>query len=82
MTPEAYYWIYVAYLSIAGLTSMSLGIKAYNGYKANKHRRYNLQQLIRSKPMDYILHALHVPPYLMAAYWYYDAYEHTKDEIH
>ena len=46
MTPDAYYWIAVAYASIAGLTSMSLCVKGYNAYRDNKYY-----------PTDYVLHA-------------------------
>ena len=74
MTPDAYYWIAMAYASISGLSGFSLVAKAYNAYKLNQSLKYSHEPKIRPKPMDYVLHGLHIPPYLLAAYWYYDAY--------
>ena len=82
MTPTAYYWISMAYASIALLTIISLILKAYGGYCRKKQRcnayscsTESIETSCSSKPMDYVLHILHVPPYLIAAYWYYNAYK-------
>ena len=79
MTPDAYYWISLAYVSIAGLTSISLFGKAYEGHRRKK-RSYDVYDSTQShkKPIDYILHVLHIPPYMIAAYWYYDSYKNYK----
>lgn len=77
MTPEAYYYISLAYLSIASLTAFTLCLKGYIGY-----RNSNCEKPKPLKPFFYILHSLHIPPYLIAAYWYYDAYLESKSKIH
>ena len=64
MTPDAYYYISVAYASIAALTSVGLVVKRFK--KQFKHPGF----------IEYVLHGLHIPPYLIAAYWYWDGYEY------
>lgn len=66
MTPDAYYYISVAYTSIAALTSVGLVVKRFK--KQFKHPGF----------IEYILHGLHIPPYLIAAYWYWDGYEYMS----
>lgn len=79
MIREAYYWIAVAYASIAIITIISLFMKGYNGYIHKQRTKYMVQASVqRTKYMDYVLHALHIPPYMIAAYWYYDAYKNYK----
>ena len=75
MTPEAYLYISVAYFSIAMLTLITLSIKGYINYK-KRTNKYCLDEFKKKewKPIQYILHLFHVPPYLIASYWYYDAY--------
>lgn len=67
MTPDAYYYITVAYGSIAGLTTVGLVIK-----KFKKHFKY-------PGFIEYVLHGLHIPPYIIAAYWYWDAYKYQVE---
>jgi hypothetical protein len=74
MTPDAYYYISIAYVSIAGLSVLTLSLKGFNTYKEIRYLE-NSEKLCRVKPLQYVLHALHIPPYLIAAYWYYDAYK-------
>ena len=74
MTPEAYYYISLAYLSIAGLTGATLLLKGYNSHKMHKYMCKDERQKHR-QPLQYVLHSLHIPPYLIASYWYYDAYK-------
>ena len=64
MTPDAYYYISVAYASIAALTSVGLVVKRFK--KQFKHPGF----------IEYVLHGLHIPPYIIAAYWYWDSYEY------
>ena len=71
MAPESYLYIGITYLVIAAVTALSLALKAREGRRKNRYREVPIR-----KPLNYILHALHIPPYLMAAYWYYDAYVH------
>lgn len=66
MTPDAYYYISVAYASIAALTSVGLVVKRFK--KQFKHPGF----------IEYVLHGLHIPPYLIAAYWYWDSYEYMS----
>lgn len=73
MTPDAYYYISLVYLSIAGLTSGTLCLKAYYGHQKYKYLERS-EQIKQMKPFQYFLHILHIPPYLIASYWYYDAY--------
>lgn len=68
MTPDAYYYISVAYASIAALTSVGLVVKRFK--KQFKHPGF----------IEYILHGLHIPPYLIAAYWYWDSYEYMLEK--
>ena len=78
MKTEAYYYISVIYVSIAGLMFITLCVKGYYTYKKVRyvHKEDRLKII---KPIQYILHLLHIPPYLIAAYWYYDSYqEYTK----
>ena len=71
MTPESYYYIALAYLSIATLTTTTLCIKGVMVcVKSNRKLKW----------VQYMLHSLHVPPYLIAAYWYYDAYSHMSPQ--
>ena len=63
MTQDAYYYIAIAYASIAALTSVGLIVKRFK--KHFKHPGF----------IEYVLHGLHVPPYLIAAYWYWEGYE-------
>ena len=79
MTPDAYYYISLAYLSIAGLTTFTLCLKGYLTYKENKYL-VSGDRKHKWKPLQYFLHSLHIPPYLIAAYWYYDAYENYKHD--
>jgi hypothetical protein len=58
MSPDAYYYISFAYVFIAIITALSLVIKRC------KHPEW----------VEYVLHGLHIPPYLIASYWYWDAY--------
>ena len=67
MTPDAYYYISVAYASIAALNSVGLVVKRFK--KQFKHPGF----------IEYVLHGLHIPPYLIAAYWYWDGYEYTSN---
>jgi hypothetical protein len=62
MTPDAYYYIAIAYISIAGLTIAGLILKRFEN-------RFKNPSFI-----EYLLHSFHVPPYLIAAYWYWDAW--------
>lgn len=64
MTPDAYYYIAVAYASIAVLTSVGLVVRRFK--KQFKHPGF----------IEYVLHGLHIPPYMIAAYWYWDGYEY------
>ena len=71
MKEDAYLGISMAYMSVAVLTSVGLIVKGYDGYIHNTlHKNY------RKRTLDYVLHCLHIPPYLIASYWYYDAYIH------
>ena len=80
MTPNAYLYISWAYLSVAALTTSTLCLKGYNAYKDNKYIKYGeSKQTIQ--PLQYVLHALHIPPYLIAAYWYYDSYELHNSQV-
>ena len=81
MTPDAYYWISIAYGSIAASTALSLVLKAYNAHKLNKSLKYSQEPKVHPKPMDYILHCLHIPPYVIASYWYYDSYLSSEYDI-
>jgi len=80
MTPDAYYYISMVYFSIAGLTFFTLSLKGYNTYKQTRYieasERWN-----KIKPLQYILHALHIPPYIIAAYWYLDAYLEYRNGV-
>lgn len=67
MTPDAYYYISVAYASIAVLTSVGLVVKRFK--KQFKHPGF----------IEYVLHGLHIPPYIIAAYWYWDSYEYMLE---
>lgn len=79
MTPDAYLYICIAYMSVAGLTASTLCLK---GCLSHKKYRYMCKEDRQSnwKPLQYVLHTLHIPPYLIAAYWYYDAYQINKSE--
>ena len=77
MSPEAYYYICLAYLSVAGLTTATLCLKGYNSYKDSRYLTYE-ERIKRKQPLQYVLHALHIPPYLIASYWYYDAYNNLE----
>ena len=74
MKEDAYWYISMAYGSIAGLSTLTLGLKAILGYKYlkddDKHSYY--------RPLQYILDSLHIPAYIIASYWYYDAYENYQ----
>tara|TARA_B100001996_G_scaffold371581_1_gene347070 strand:- start:610 stop:864 length:255 start_codon:yes stop_codon:yes gene_type:complete len=74
LTEDAYFYISIAYASIACLTTGSLIL---NGWMQYKKYRYvsELDRKHAKKPLHYVLHALHIPPYLIASYWYYDAYK-------
>lgn len=69
MTPDAYYYIAIAYASIAGLTTVGLIVKRYKEYF--RHPEF----------IEYVLHGLHVPPYLIAAYWYWDGYKYKTEDV-
>ena len=62
MTPEAYYYICIAYGSIALLTGFGLILKRYKA------------SFMYPESIEYLLHGLHIPPYMIASYWYWDAY--------
>lgn len=66
MTPDAYYYISFAYVCIAALTAIGLVVKKFKG--CFKHPEW----------IEYTLHGLHIPPYLIAAYWYWDAYSESR----
>ena len=63
MNPEACYYICFAYISIAILSMIGLMLKRF------KHN-FKYPELI-----EYLLHFFHIPPYFVAAYWYYDCYK-------
>lgn len=71
MTPDAYWYISIAYLSIGFLTGASLLVKKYkDSFKK-----------LDPEIIEYMLHILHIPPYIIASYWYYDSYvqyQHVK----
>ena len=75
MSPESYLYISITYLSIALLTGGTLCLKGYNSHRKHRYMTDEERSLHKNR-MPYILHALHIPPYLIASYWYYDAYEH------
>lgn len=58
MTPDAYWYISLAYGSIAILSGFSLIVK----------RTFKNPDNVNN-----VLHGLHIIPYCIAAYWYYDA---------
>ncbi len=62
MTPDAYYYISFAYVFIAGVSTVGLVVKRF------KHHFRHPEWI------EYTLHGLHIPPYLIASYWYWDAY--------
>ena len=68
----------MAYASIAGLSGLTLAIKAILGYKRYKYLR-NEDKHSYYRPLQYILDSLHIPAYVIASYWYYDAYVHYDD---
>ena len=81
MKEISYYYISIAYCSFAGLSAVGLVLKGYIGrlHRLDVYRPdYNVQKKRRVKYMDYMLHALHIPAYLMASYLYYDAYSQHK----
>ena len=83
MKESSYYYISITYCTIAALSAISLGIKGYLGY-LNTRDTYlyddsSSLKKRRAHSIDYILHILHIPPYLLAAYWYYDSYVEYKD---
>lgn len=69
MTPDAYYYISVAYASIAALTSVGLVVKRFK--KQFKHPGF-----IECPPRS------SHPPYLIAAYWYWDGYEYMLENVY
>jgi len=82
MTPDAYYYISLAYLSIASLTAFTLCLKGYTGYRQSRYLTSS-ERKGNMKPLIYVLHSLHIPPYLIASYWYYDAYNtYESENIH
>lgn len=68
MTPEAYYYISIAYASIAGLSIIGLIVKRFKHHF--KHPEF----------IEYLLHGFHIPPYLIAAYWYWDGYKYQPEK--
>lgn len=80
MTPDAYYYISMVYFTIAGLTGLMLSVKGYNTYKQTRYLESS-ERWEKIKPVQYILHSLHIPPYIIAAYWYYDAYVEYKNKL-
>ena len=64
-------------MSIATLTGFTLCLKGFNAYKYHKYMT-DEDKKKHFKPLAYVLHGLHIPPYLIAAYWYYDSYKHLK----
>ena len=67
----------MAYASIAGVSTFTLILKGYLGYKRYKYLQ-NEDKHIYYRPLQYILDALHIPAYIIASYWYYDSYRHYE----
>lgn len=84
MTPIAYLYISIAYFIIAVSTTITLCIKGYLGYnKKISHKYLEDDPIKRSwRPFQYILHSFHIPPYLIASYWYYDSYINNNKKIY
>jgi hypothetical protein len=80
MKEDAYWYISMAYASIAGLSSLTLITKAYLGYKRYKYLEKEDKHSYY-RPLQYILDTLHIPPYVIASYWYYDAYKSYHENI-
>lgn len=80
MTPVAYFYISMVYFTIAGLSFVTLTIKGYNAYKNTRYIE-DSEKWTKIKPVQYILHGLHIPPYIIAAYWYYDSYIQYKQKL-
>jgi len=73
MIQDAYWNISMVYFSISTLTTISLLLKM---------KRYpdRLSHILNPRTFDNILHFLHIPPYLIAGYWYLESYkEHEKN---
>lgn len=81
MTPNAYLYISIAYLFIALSTTFTLCLKGYIGYK-NSIYLVEYEKKQKWKPIQYILHSFHIPPYLIASYWYYDSYLQYNNSQH
>ena len=79
MTPEAYFYISLAYLCIAIITTFTLCLKGYIGYQNSKYL-LDFEKKKKWKPLQYLLHSFHIPPYLIASYWYYDSYIEYKSK--
>lgn len=77
MKENAYWYISMAYASIAGLSTLTLAIKAFLGYKRYKYLKEEDKHSYY-RPLQYILDSLHIPAYCIASYWYYDAYHHYE----
>lgn len=73
MKENAYWYISMAYASIAGLSTLTLSLKAYLGYKRYRYLE-NEDKHSYYRPLQYILDSLHIPAYTIASYWYYDAH--------
>ena len=78
MKEDAYWYISMAYASIAGFSTITLGLKAYLGYKRYKYLK-NEDKHSYYRPLQYILDSLHIPAYVIASYWYYDAYNNYTE---
>lgn len=79
MKEHAYWYISMAYGSIAGFSTITLGLKAFLGYKRYKYLK-NEDKHTYYRPLQYILDSLHIPAYVIASYWYYDAYINYADQ--
>ena len=70
MNPEASFYISLAYVSIAFLSTVGLVLKRFKAVFKNPEF------------IEYLLHAFHIPPYLIAAYWYWDSYNNNDAYIY
>lgn len=77
MKKQAYLYISLAYISLSLLTIVMLCVKGYNSYHRFKYSTIE-ERRRKQNITQYLLHSLHIPAYLIAAYWYYDSYIHLE----